>query len=273
MYIILSKADFSSNNIGTLDSWTINYNRPSGITWTGISNSVNKNAPLSCSATLDTTNYEIVSMTITMGGATIGSVDSNGTISGVISLSGDIYTIAIPSVTGNVNISITTKNLTTGGTDSGGGSGSGGSGGNTTLTFHKTADSAGMSIFYFQDALRTNTNSTFISLGSEIIGIDVSSYIGKTLKITATQSVVSGAQYGVFMSAPLLDTITPDKLPTFTTINANVPTTNVINYIQISDTDQKTTTKDIVVPTGAKYLYFSNLRAKQTAEPTIIVGV
>lgn len=150
------------------------------------------------------------------------------------------------------------------------------SGGNTTttpLTFYKTANDAGMSIFYYQDALRTNSNTTFIGLGSEIIGVDVSSYVGKTLKITSTQSVVSGAKYGVFMSAPLLSTITPDKLPTFTTINADVPTDNVINYIQISDTDQTTNTKNIVVPTGAKYLYFSNLRKKQTSEPAIIAEV
>ena len=154
--------------------------------------------------------------------------------------------------------------------------GSSSSSGNTTttpLTFYKTANDAGMSIFYYQDALRTNSNTTFIGLGSEIIGVDVSSYVGKTLKITSTQSVVSGAQYGVFMSAPLLSTITPDKLPTFTTINANVPTDNVINYIQISDTAETTNTKNIVVPTGAKYLYFSNLRKKQTSEPAIVVEV
>lgn len=143
---------------------------------------------------------------------------------------------------------------------------------NPTLTLHKTADDAGMSIFYYQNALRTNSNGTFKSIGSEIIGVDVSQYAGKTLTITATQSVVSGAQYGVFMSDLLLDTEL-SQLPSFTTINANVPTDSVIEYIQISSTNEVTNTITKQIPTGAKYLYFSNLRKKQTSEPSVSVEV
>lgn len=139
MRLTLSLADFSGTgkNIGTLNSWFISKNTPSGLTWTTAPNSVDKGADFNAVAEIDTANYELVTMTVTMGTATQTGVGTSGGIR--ISNSGSQYTIYISSVTANVNISVTTKNLSTGLPDSGG-SGGGStptpppSGGTTTTT-------------------------------------------------------------------------------------------------------------------------------------------
>ena len=132
MRLTLSLADFSGTgkNIGTLNSWFISKNTPSGLTWTTAPNSVDKGTDFNAVAEIDTANYELVTMTVTMGTATQTGVGTSGGIT--ISNSGSQYTIYISSVTANVNISVTTKNLSTGGTDSSGGSSSGSGGGSTT---------------------------------------------------------------------------------------------------------------------------------------------
>lgn len=133
MRLTLSLADFSGTgkNIGTLNSWFISKNTPSGLTWVSEVGSVDKGDPLSMVAEIDTVNYELVTMTVTMGSTTQTGVGSSGGIT--IQNSGSQYTIAISSVTANVNISVTTKNLSTGVPDSGG-SDSGGTGAETDLT-------------------------------------------------------------------------------------------------------------------------------------------
>ncbi len=123
MRLTLSLADFSGTgkNIGTLNSWFISKNTPSGLTWTTAPNSVDKGADFNAVAEIDTANYELVTMTVTMGTTTQTGVGTSGGIT--ISNSGSQYTIYISSVTANVNISVTTKNLSTGLPDSGGSDG------------------------------------------------------------------------------------------------------------------------------------------------------
>lgn len=111
MYIILNTADFSANNIGTLDQWSISCNRPKGITWSGLTSAVDKGANFSAVAEIDTANYELITMSVTMGATTQSGVGTSGGIT--ISKSGSRYTITISSVTANVNIRVTTKNLST----------------------------------------------------------------------------------------------------------------------------------------------------------------
>ena len=108
MYIILNTADFSANNIGTLDQWSISCNRPKGITWSGLTSAVDKGGSFSAVAEIDTANYELITMSVTMGATTQSGVGTSGGIT--ISNSGSRYTITISSVTANVNIRVTTKN-------------------------------------------------------------------------------------------------------------------------------------------------------------------
>lgn len=133
MYIILNTADFSANNIGTLDQWSISCNRPKGITWSGLTSAVDKGSNFNAVAEIDTANYELVTMSVTMGATTQSGVGTSGGIT--ISNSGSRYTITISSVTANVNIRVTTKNLSTETPGSGGGSGGGETPTPTTYTF------------------------------------------------------------------------------------------------------------------------------------------
>lgn len=121
MRLTLSLADFSGTgkNIGTLNSWFISKNTPSGLTWTTAPSSVDKGTDFNAVAEIDTANYELVTISVTMGTTTQTGVGTSGGIT--ISNSGSQYTIYISSVTANVNISVTTKNLSTGLPDSGGG--------------------------------------------------------------------------------------------------------------------------------------------------------
>ena len=126
MRLTLSLADFSGvgKNIGTLNSWFISKNTPSGLTWTSIPSSVDKGSNFNAVAEIDTANYELITMSVTMGATTQSGVGTSGGIT--ISNSGSQYTIYISSVTANVNISVTTRNLSTGTPGSGGSSGGGG---------------------------------------------------------------------------------------------------------------------------------------------------
>ena len=103
MYIILNTADFSANNIGTLDQWSISCSRPKGITWSGLTSAVDKGGSFTCTGTLDAANYEIVSTSVLMGGSDITST--------ALTLSNNVYTITIASVTSNVTINFVTKSI------------------------------------------------------------------------------------------------------------------------------------------------------------------
>ena len=135
MRFILSEANFSGTgkNIGTLNSWFISKNTPSGLTWTSIPSSVDKGSNFNAVAEIDTANYELVTISVTMGATTQSGVGTSGGIT--ISKSGSRYTITISSVTANVNINVTTKSLSTGTPGSGGSSGGGGTPTPTTYIF------------------------------------------------------------------------------------------------------------------------------------------
>lgn len=105
MIITLMGADFSASNIGTLSSWRISRSLGSGATYEGVT-SVDKDAAFSATVTI-AEGYEIgtAGVTVTMGGTVL---------SGAHSISGNVITITIASVTGNVLIKVPTVNIATG---------------------------------------------------------------------------------------------------------------------------------------------------------------
>lgn len=103
MIITLSGADFSSKNIGTLNSWRI-VRSLTGVSTTSSVSSVAKGASYSANFSIQS-GYEYLEngANITMGGTDITSTaltwNSEKTVA----------TVSIASVTGNVNITITAK--------------------------------------------------------------------------------------------------------------------------------------------------------------------
>ena len=105
MIIVLKNADFSQSNIGTLSTWRISRSLGAGATYAGPT-SVDKGAALSATVTL-AEGYEVgtAGVTVTMGGTVL---------SGAHSISGNVITITIAKVTGNVLIKVPTINTATG---------------------------------------------------------------------------------------------------------------------------------------------------------------
>lgn len=105
MIIVLKNADFSQSNIGTLSTWRISRSLGAGATYDGPT-SVDKDAAFTATVTL-AENYEVgtAGVTVTMGGTVL---------SGAHSISGNVITITIASVTGNVLIKVPTINTATG---------------------------------------------------------------------------------------------------------------------------------------------------------------
>ena len=101
MIITLKGADFSASNIGTLSSWRISRSLGAGATYAGVT-SVDKGAAFSATVTL-AEGYEVgtTGITVTMGGTVL---------SGAHSISGNVITITIAEVTGNVLIKVPTVN-------------------------------------------------------------------------------------------------------------------------------------------------------------------
>lgn len=105
MIIVLKNADFSASNIGTLSSWRITRSLGSGATYEGVT-SVDKGAAFTATVTL-AEGYEIgtAGVTVIMGGTVLG---------GAHSISGNVITITIAKVTGNVLIKVPTVNISGG---------------------------------------------------------------------------------------------------------------------------------------------------------------
>lgn len=107
MIITLTGANFAGEgkNIGTLSTWSISRVIGGGATYAGPS-FVDKGTALSATVTIDE-GYEIgtAGVTVTMGGSPVTSG---------VSTSGNVITISISSVTGNVVIKVPTKNVATG---------------------------------------------------------------------------------------------------------------------------------------------------------------
>ena len=99
MIITLKSADFSVNNIGTLDSWMISTSLDIGAIYQGPAR-VKKGDSFVGTITINS-SYELDgNITVMVGG---------NVVSGVVSGSGNSYTITIGNVTGNVNIVVNTK--------------------------------------------------------------------------------------------------------------------------------------------------------------------
>ena len=111
MIIVLKNADFSQSNIGTLSTWRISRSLGVGATYDGPT-SVDKGASFTATVTI-AEGYEIGSagVTVTMGGTVL---------SGAHSIEGNVITITIAEVTGNVLIKVPTVNTSTGEEDDGG---------------------------------------------------------------------------------------------------------------------------------------------------------
>lgn len=101
MIITIKGADFSLANIGTLSTYIISKSIGSGAIF-NIPNFVDKNASANWAITLDE-GYTFGTYSVTMGSTTITPT-----------VSGNVMTISIPSVTGNVRIVVATVNENTG---------------------------------------------------------------------------------------------------------------------------------------------------------------
>ena len=110
MIIILKNADFSQSNIGTLSTWRISRSLGAGAVYEGVT-SVDKGASFTAAVTL-AEGYEVgtAGVTVAMGGTVL---------SGAHSISGNVITITITSVTGNILIKVPTINIITGEEDEG----------------------------------------------------------------------------------------------------------------------------------------------------------
>lgn len=109
MIITLKGANFALSNIGTLSSWRISRSLGAGATYDGVY-SVDKGASFTATVSV-AEGYEIVSdgVTVTMGGQLISAATING----------NLITIYIAAVTGNVTIRVPTVNISTGEEDGG----------------------------------------------------------------------------------------------------------------------------------------------------------
>ena len=104
MIITLKGADFSASNIGTLSSWRITRSLGTGATYEGPT-SVDKGAAFSATVAI-AEGYELGSagVTVTMGGNVISAA----------TVDGNVITITIAEVTGNIVIKVPTINVNTG---------------------------------------------------------------------------------------------------------------------------------------------------------------
>lgn len=103
MIIVLKNADFSASNIGTLSTWRITRSLGAGATYEGPI-SVDKGAVFSATVTI-AEGYEIGSagVTVTMGG-----------VGQTYTIVGNVITISIAEVTGNVVIKVPTVSVSGG---------------------------------------------------------------------------------------------------------------------------------------------------------------
>ena len=268
MIITLKGADFSASNIGTLSTWRVTRSLGSGATYEGPT-SVDKGAPFNATITI-AEGYEIGSagVSITMGGIAIQPA----------SIVDNVILIMIESVTGNIVIKVPTVNINTGEEEEP----------DTpvvpdVLTVYKTdATKDGALIMDYKDEFAIQISDSAKSSAMQIVAADVSNYVGRQVKITATQAVIDGAYYTMFTNAlaggyslEALSTLSRDQLETSTSVGKKKTLDRdiIVDKFVVSTASYKTNTVTKTVPVGAKYLYVTNIRAKegnpQTAEPNI----
>ena len=106
MIITLKGADFSSNNIGKLSTWTIFTTLGSGTTYEGV-RMVDKGASFSALITL-ADGYEIGSAGVKV------MMGSNNVTTSAVTIEGNEIAISISAVTGHIMITVPTININTG---------------------------------------------------------------------------------------------------------------------------------------------------------------
>lgn len=103
MIITLKGVSFASSNIGTLDTWRVSPILGNGATYSG-DYYVDRDAALNATVTI-ADGYELVGdVVVMMGGVALASG---------VTTTGNTTTISIPSVTGNITIKVSTKNIAT----------------------------------------------------------------------------------------------------------------------------------------------------------------
>lgn len=288
MWFKLAGADFSKNNLGTMSSISSSYL----IDYTGLTGMSGSPSSVSYAGS-DAGTSKSVTVTVTI---TSGYTFKNGsTISASGGKTGTVFTAQQDYTGGNTftfNMDVNANTKLTGVAEATGGSSSGGntggsegnepetpvnppSGGTTTLTLHKSA--TGNSILDYQDVWKMFKASSLATLGSQIIGVDVSAYAGQEISITAAQSVIAGASYAMFCSnlpnAYIKSLAELDGYNSFGTATNYIAESydNLIESFNISIVKETTNTVNKVVPANAKYLFFSNLSVK-CANPSVVVG-
>jgi hypothetical protein len=102
MILYIKGADFSAANIGTLNAYSVRTNIGTGASY-DIPNSIIKGATgLVWEVSLEN-EYEFYSYSVTMGGVDITE--------STVSVSGNVLTITMPAITGNIVVSVATKNV------------------------------------------------------------------------------------------------------------------------------------------------------------------
>lgn len=263
--IITLKGATASKNLGGLSFYSIIVNKSSGVIVTLDKTTVDKASASSTTVTgtlAVAEGYTLSSVKIMMGTTDKTSAWYNSSTGA----------ITISSITANVVI---TANAT-----SNSGSGDGGEDLPSTLTFTKTNPSNGVFIMEYQGAFAFQSNATSKTNRYQVLAVDVSGYEGRTLSITATQAVIAEAYYTIFTNelagghsiqdvanlseANLSESANGGKKQT---LDASI----IVEKFTVSTKDKTTATIQKVVPSGAKYLYVTNLTQSQTSEPSVEV--
>lgn len=261
MIITLAGAT-ATKHLGGLNFYSIIVNKSSGVTVTLDKTTVDKASASSTTVTGTLTvadGYTLSSVAITMGGTDITSscyTESTGAIS-------------ISGITGNVVI--TAKATSDSGEDNGDIP--------VELTVYKTpTDTDGVFIMDYNGAFTIQANDTAKTKIMQIVAVDVSSIVGRTLSITATQAVIDGAYYSMFTntlaggySLDSLSSMTRSSLPETATggRKCSLDRSIIVEEFAVSSTSYATNTIQMVVPNNAKYLYVTNIRESQTEEPNV----
>lgn len=275
MIIRLTKANFSSNNIGqyTTEPGTLTFNvSPSNASWT-----------LTCAAMSPSTKTGT-------GNTTWANIPAGSTVSYEVSLSGyntqkgsiSIYGNTLKTITlsevGSVTPPVTPEEPGTGGGNTGGDSGN-------TINVYHTPDTFTMQIMWYQNLFKTMTGGTLDKYGCRMHALDVSNFIGKTLTLTATQAIIEGAYYAFFVS-DMLPALLPENLPNLTAgsstplsgnylVSKHVVATEVTDANSagvVGSTKVATDTISIQIPSGSKYFYFTNAELLQKTPPSVTIN-
>ena len=171
MIITIKGADFSSANIGTLNTYVVSKSIGRGATYE-IPGFVDKNSSVNWVITLDE-DYTFGTYSVTMGGETI-----------IPTVDGNTMTIAIANVTGNIRISVATVNINTGEEEGGEG--------NDDLTL----DSMAYESLTYRDIFVTNNIAVNVNNGDKTTSVNGNySYGDSTGTTTIVEKEESAPNY------------------------------------------------------------------------------